>query len=303
MELILISPYTRMFWNEYVLKPQSSEYNLVVDQSIEGPLDINKLRSAVEGLVRDNVLFQHVLSDKNEQLQWVKSEKEITLEIHDASCDIATLVNTPFNLMEGPLCRFYLIELGSQRYNFIGILHHILIDGLSGQEFYDTLSRYYNQGPLVSPNAHTPVHLQQLYQQYATDVSRLKHELNSPSFWRELLADCPPRIDLPYIHGQSNTSGTSGEVRFSLPLAEWNNLKSGVKHANPFLIFKTLWALLIARQSEQKTVYIGYPVAAEGGDELYYGAQVNTAVFPLRLSPQDTFASQYLATLDYTKAL
>lgn len=303
MELILISPYTRMFWNEYVLKPQSSEYNLVVDQSIEGPLDINRLRSAVEGLVRDNVLFQHVLSDKNEQLQWVRSEKEITLEIHDTSCDIATLVNTPFNLMEGPLCRFYLIELGSQRYNFIGILHHILIDGLSGQEFYDTLSRYYNQGPLVSPNAHTPVHLQQLYQQYATDVSRLKHELNSPSFWRELLADCPPRIDLPYIHGQSNTSCTSGEVRFSLPLSEWNNLKSGVKHANSFLIFKTLWALLIARQSEQKTVYIGYPVAAEGGDELYYGAQVNTAVFPLRLSPQDTFASQYLATLNYTKAL
>ncbi|CAO97963.1 non-ribosomal peptide synthetase [Erwinia tasmaniensis] len=303
MELLSVSPYTMMFWNENILNPESSEYNLIVDQTIIGPLDVERLNIAIKKFVSDYPLFHHVLSDNNEQLHWVKSEKEITLEIIDKNCDIAGLVSTPFDLTQGPLCRFYLTELGYQRHDFIIVIHHVLLDGLSGQEFYDTLSRYYNQGAQVLPPAYSPAQQQQLYKQYANDVERLKNEFDSASLWHEILSDCPPRIDLPYIHCQSNPTCRSGEVRFSLALSEWHHLKSSVKYANPFLIFKTLWALLMARHTGQQTVYVGYPVAAEGGEPLYFGAQVNTAVFPLRLSAQDTFASLYQATLDYTKAL
>lgn len=303
MELIAISPYTKMFWNEYILNPQSFEYNMVSTQTIDGDFDINRLRHAIQGVVRDYILFHHVLSEKDGQLHWVKTEKSITLELLDSSCDLASLICTPFDLTDGPLCRFYLIEMGPQRYNFIAVLHHVLIDGLSGQEFYDVLSYYYNQGQQALPNTPNLAQMQQLYKQYDHDVSSLKQDFNSLDFWRELLADCSPRVDLPYIRTESSGSDSSGGVRFSLSLSEWHRLKDGVKYANPFLIFKTLWALLIACQSEQKTVHIGYPVAAEGGKELYYGAQVNTAIFPLRLLPQATFASLYQDTLEYTKKL
>lgn len=304
MDLITVSPYTRMFWNEYVLNPQSSDYNMLLDQVIEGELDVKRLYNAVQGVVHDYILFHHVLSDEHEHLHWVKSQKTAVLELIDSSEDIASLVCAPFDLREGPLCRFYLIETGPKRYNFIAVLHHVLIDGLSGQEFYDALSRYYNQGPQTQPvTQHSLTRMQQLYKQYDIDVSTLKQEFNSQSFWRELLVDCPPRVDLPHIRTPLPHSSSSDEVRFSLSLSEWHRLKMGVKYANPFLIFKTLWALLIARQSEQRTVYIGYPVAAEGGEGLYYGAQVNTAVFPLCLLPQATFSSLYLDTLNYTKKL
>lgn len=36
MGAIIASPYTHTFWNEYVLNPHSCEYNLVLDQTIEG---------------------------------------------------------------------------------------------------------------------------------------------------------------------------------------------------------------------------------------------------------------------------
>ncbi|CAI0695474.1 Tyrocidine synthase III [Serratia plymuthica] len=303
MKVIFASPYTQTFWNEYILNPQSCEYNLVLDQTIEGDLDIHRLRAAVESMSRNYLLFHHVLDDKHPQLRWVKTTKNITLEIVAADCDVSKLINTPFDLREGPLCRFYLIELAPQRYNFISVVHHVLVDGLAGQEFYNAISTYYNNPSAAELPAGSIDSLNGLYRQYEEDISGLRQEFDSRAFWRDLLADCPPRVELPYLPDPSVPAGSAGEVRFALPFSEWQSLKSGIKYANPFLIFKTLWALLIARLSPQDRVYIGYPIAAEGGSALYYGAQVNTAVFPLTLSPEATFSQLYRATLGYSKAL
>ncbi|RKS61091.1 condensation domain-containing protein [Serratia plymuthica] len=279
MKVISASPYTQTFWNEYILNPQSCEYNLVLDQTIEGDLDIHRLRAAVESMSQNYLLFHHVLDDKHPQLRWVKTTKNITLEIVAADCDVSKLINTPFDLREGPLCRFYLIELAPQRYNFISVVHHVLVDGLAGQEFYNAISTYYNNPSAAELPAGSIDSLNGLYRQYEEDISGLRQEFDSRAFWRNLLADCPPRVELPYLPDPSVPAGRAGEVRFALPFSEWQSLKSGIKYANPFLIFKTLWALLIARLSPQDRVYIGYPIAAEGGSALYYGAQVNTAVF------------------------
>ena len=303
MGAIIASPYTHTFWNEYVLNPHSCEYNLVLDQTIEGALDVDRLRAAVEGVCRDYILFHHVLDDSSPQLRWVKTEKKIALETLDADCDVGKLINTPFDLREGPLCRFYLIELAPQRYNLIIVVHHILIDGLSGQEFYNAVSAYYNRGAAVAPPQANETDICRLYRRYEADIAALKQDFASASFWGDRLAECAPRVALPYLPGEAPEAPGAGEVRFTLPFAEWQALKSGVRYANPFLIFKTLWALLIARQSAQDTVHIGYPVAPDGGEPLFFGAQVNTAVFPLTLAPQATFNQLYRATLAYSKAL
>lgn len=303
MGAIIASPYTHTFWNEYVLNPHSCEYNLVLDQTIEGALDVDRLRAAVEGVCRDYILFHHVLDDSSPQLRWVKTEKKIALETLDADCDAGKLINTPFDLREGPLCRFYLIELAPQRYNLIIVVHHILIDGLSGQEFYNAVSAYYNRGAAVAPPQANETDICRLYRRYEADIAALKQDFASASFWGDRLAECAPRVALPYLPGEAPEAPGAGEVRFTLPFAEWQALKSGVRYANPFLIFKTLWALLIARQSAQDTVHIGYPVAPDGGEPLFFGAQVNTAVFPLTLAPQATFNQLYRATLAYSKAL
>ncbi|MDI3196694.1 amino acid adenylation domain-containing protein [Serratia ureilytica] len=303
MGAIIASPYTHTFWNEYVLNPHSCEYNLVLDQTIEGALDVDRLRAAIDGVCRDYILFHHVLDDSSPQLRWVKTEKKIALETLDADCDVGKLINTPFDLREGPLCRFYLIELAPQRYNLIIVVHHILIDGLSGQEFYNAVSAYYNRGAAVAPPQADETDICRLYRRYEADIAALKQDFASASFWGDRLAECAPRVALPYLPGEAPEAPGAGEVRFTLPFAEWQALKSGVRYANPFLIFKTLWALLIARQSAQDTVHIGYPVAPDGGEPLFFGAQVNTAVFPLTLAPGATFNQLYRATLAYSKAL
>ncbi|WDG51053.1 non-ribosomal peptide synthetase [Pseudomonas chlororaphis] len=296
------SPYTRIFWDEYIIKPQSCEYNLVLDQDIEGDLDLNRLCLAVEGISRDYILFNHVLDEKDGQLFWVKADNPITLEYFDSPCDAQSLVRTPFDLRQGPLCRFHLIKTGERRYNFLVVVHHVLLDGLSGDEFYALLSEYYNKGPLGLAPAEAFSDLLDLYARYEDDVAQLRGRFDSTGFWRDLLSGCPRRAELPCI-SSGQRQETAGEVRFDVSFADWRDLKAGIKYANHFLIFKTLWAILIARQTGQEKVCIAYPVAAEGGEKVYYGGQVNTAVFPLALLADSNFSSLYKTTLDYTKKL
>lgn len=101
MDALIASPYTHTFWNEYMLNPHSCEYNLVLDQTIEGELDVGRLRAAIDGVCRDYILFHHVLDDSASQLRWVRSAKKIALETLDADCDVGKLINAPFDLREG----------------------------------------------------------------------------------------------------------------------------------------------------------------------------------------------------------
>lgn len=301
--MFLASPYTKIFWNEYVLSPHSCEYNLVLDQDIEGDLDVDRLRLAVENMVKDYILFSHVLDDEDDQLRWVKAGTGSTLEILDSTSDLASVVRVPFDLRQGPLCRFYLIKLADRHFNFIVVVHHVLLDGLSGEEFYGAVSKYYNEGAQnISPVSEVSS-LIDLYASYEADVDQLKHRFDSVGFWRDLLSDYPRRVDLPYMPLNEQWRNEFGEVRFNISTDEWRTLKSSVKYASPFLVFKAVWAMLIARHTGVQKVCIGYPVAAEGGVGMYYGAQVNTAIFPLTLLPDSTFSSVYHSTLKYTKSL
>ncbi|MGQ9883035.1 condensation domain-containing protein [Serratia marcescens] len=114
----------------------------------------------------------------------------MALETLDADCDVGKLINAPFDLREGPLCRFYLIEQAPQRYNLIIVVHHILIDGLSGQEFYSAVSAYYNRGTAVTPPQADETDISTLYRRYEADIAALKHEFGSASFWGDMLAEC-----------------------------------------------------------------------------------------------------------------
>jgi len=299
-----VSPYTETFWNEFLINPKSCEYNLVVDQAINGPLDIARLENAIAKLVEENILFSHVLSDSGDQLRWVPGNKSIILEQLDPSCDMSARVKAPFDLRSGPLCRFMLVRHDAHHHDFIVIVHHILLDGLSGQEFIDALSHYYNhrgQQPLGRKNRET---IDEQNARLRQEISRLRTEFNSVDFWQEMLAGCQKVNDIPKIHrntlpGQIHSS----EVRFHISYTQWNSLKSGVKYASHFLIFKTLWATLLARMSEEKSVCIGYPVSIDGGSEMYYGAQVNMGIFPLSLSAGSTFRDIYQLSINYIRKI
>ena len=134
MYKLILSPYSRIFYNEWKLDPNRSDYNIVFDQEFEGQIDIVKLNYAIKQLITDYVICNSHITEDNEELYWVKNNEVSGLEYFKhklTKSDILSYVQRPFDLEIGPLYRFGLIKNSNNRYRFIAVLHHIIIDGSS----------------------------------------------------------------------------------------------------------------------------------------------------------------------------
>ncbi|WP_237386368.1 non-ribosomal peptide synthetase [Xenorhabdus sp. Sc-CR9] len=309
MDNISASPFTHLFWNEWTLDPDSFKYNMVMDQTIYGDLDKSKLRWSVQELMKQYPLLRSRLDEENGELYWKPfSDYTNPLKIFDSEEKLREFALLPFDLKQGPLIRFGLFQQATQQFQLVIVLHHIVVDGESTEELYHAISDLYNQQPL----RHSPLTIEQIaekFSQYHQQVEILD-EYHPGQFWKTCLDGMNASNSLPYLSLQTKSSAQAedeqevvGEFRFSLPLNEWQRLKRSVRHGTPFLIFKTLWAALIAQYSPDKKVHISYPLSLAGSESLSLGAQINTAVFPLRLDDTTSFSSLYQHTLSYTSSL
>ncbi len=308
MDNILASPSTYLFWNEWTLDPDSFKYNMVVDQTIHGNLDKNRLRRALQELLHHYPLLNARLAEENGELYWkLSTHHENPLIIMDNEENLQPFSMLPFDLKKGPLIRFGLFQHDEQHFQLIIVLHHIVVDGESTQEFYHAISDLYNQRPLRHSPL-TPEQIAEKFAQYRRQVDRLE-EHHPEQFWKTCLDGMNASNSLPYLSVKTPSAKKTaeqtliGEFRFSLPFKQWQPLKHAVRYSTPFLIFKTVWAALIAQYSPDKKAHISYPIALPDSESLSLGAQINTAVFPLQLDDTATFASLYQQTLNYTSSL
>ncbi|MBQ0369152.1 condensation domain-containing protein, partial [Providencia rettgeri] len=238
-----------------------------------------------------------------------------SLEIINDINDIAEKIKLPFKLETDNLVRYYLFKYSDNHFRFFVVLHHVVIDGVSAQEFYDSISEIYNnldtsvgyRNKNKEPYKYQSItdcdDIQKTFLDFNDSVNLLIDKHDSVSYWQNILKHCPSKLDLPFIKNNEIEQYESAEVRFKLNQHQWLQLKSGLKYANHFLVFKTLWTYLIGRYTGQKNVYINYPISIEGGTSLYFGAQVNTVIFPLTLSDGKSFKDYYQDTIDYTRSL
>jgi len=298
MKNIIASPYTRIFWNEFLIDPDAEDYNMVTDQCVMGELSVPRLKKALSLFSENYVLMHHCLEEIDGTLFWKKSPLP-QLQILPENADLQAFVREPFDLTKGPLARFGLKKKGTHEYEFITVFHHVIIDGLSAGEYYDALSSYYNCGnPLQALPGLKEIKQHFLLNQQQVDA--LDNEFDSKSFWERELEDIPPVNELPYLPRKIEHQELVGEVRFSVNFSLWADLKKNIKRVNNFLIFKTLWAVLISRVCQQKSVSIIYPIGIKGGEGLCMGAQINTAVFPLRIDENSCFNQLYQQALTHT---
>ncbi|HHR5860543.1 TPA: amino acid adenylation domain-containing protein [Providencia alcalifaciens] len=299
----IASPYTRLFWNEYLLNPNSSEYNLIIDQDITGNIDINKLEKAIILLSKQYPLLSMNLKEDNYELLWILSENIPKIRIINNIDELEMVVNTPFNLECDCLVRYYLLKKGNDSYRFLAVLHHVVIDGTSAQEFYDALSHAYNSDENSTASIENEEKLKKTFLNYHKLVDNLINKHESIIFWQDTLKQCPSKLDLPFIKNSKYDEFDCDEIRFNLNHQQWLKLKEGIKYANHFLVFKTIWTYLIGRYTGQKTVFINYPISIGSGKSLSFGAQVNTAIFPLNLSDEKSFLDYYSDAIKYTRSL
>src|SRR5581483_928704 len=201
----------------------------------------------------------------------------------------------PFDLASGPLFRPYLFRLDKQAHVLLLSVHHSVFDGWSQgvllQEFMLLYEAFVAGG--ASP-------LQTMPLQYA-DLARWQRDWlqgtvlqEHLSFWKELLHEPLPTLDLPADHPRPPMQTfAGGQYPLAVPAPLTRELRQLSQQAGATLFMTMLAAfqVLLFRYSGQNDVLVGTPVANRTRPETegLIGCFINTLVLRSKLTENISF--------------
>ncbi|MCX7055699.1 MAG: AMP-binding protein, partial [Proteobacteria bacterium] len=127
----------------HLLDASGYAYNVGQYEAIEGPLDVELFVEAARYVVAHTQAFRtRIVLTEEGYVQQIEPDDSYCLPVIDLSGSVdpegdaqallQRLVSTPFDLSVVPLCRWALVKLAKDRWHYVGIFHHAVIDGLSG---------------------------------------------------------------------------------------------------------------------------------------------------------------------------
>jgi len=70
--MIKLSPYQEIFYNEWKIDPQRSDYNIVIENNLRGPFDPIRLSQALQRLSQDYFLLQSCVIETERGDYWAR---------------------------------------------------------------------------------------------------------------------------------------------------------------------------------------------------------------------------------------
>ncbi|MDH4082244.1 MAG: amino acid adenylation domain-containing protein [Nitrospira sp.] len=294
-------------WLMHQLAPQSTAYNMPFASRQMGRLNKVALRNTIDAICRRHEAFRTTFmmsGDGPVQMihpfrppHWVETDLQ-QLPREQRRQQAARLVeqeaNQPFDLEQGPLARFLLIEIEPEDHVLVLTMHHIIGDqwsfGIIGREFaffYNAFSR----GEIPSPK---PIPIQ--YADYAVWQRRCLTDdwLSIQSdYWQKKLAGLS-KLSLPTDHPRPALQTFNGSHRMlELPSSLIERLKqfSADHNATVFMTLLACFQILLSRYSSQTDLAVGSPIAnrTQSAVEAIIGSFVNTLVLRTDLSGNPTF--------------
>ncbi|MEA2563442.1 MAG: hypothetical protein QOH06_4946 [Acidobacteriota bacterium] len=284
------------------LEPGSIAYNLQITVRFEGLLDAAVLGRALAEIVRrheplrtiypdvDGEPFQEVLPPVARPLaQLSLSALPEAWRSEALQAAVIALVDRPFDLRQGPVARFLLVEAGPEEHVLSAAFHHISTDGWSLGLFSRELAALYEafaEGRL-SPLPALPLRYVDVA---AAERPGSEEQLD---YWRRQLAGLPP-LDLPSDHPRPLSPGSGGDsIAVDIPprLAESLRGLGRSEGITPFMVLLGGFAALLSRLSAQEDFGLGVPTAGRNRPETQgmIGLFVNTLVLRTPLEGDPSF--------------
>ncbi len=318
MSEALLSPYSEVFYNQWKIDKNRTDYNIVFDQNLKGDLDVVRLKQAVLRFIDGNLIFNsHIVENIKGELCWKKNNKieEIDFFANKESEIISNkrlldYISAPFNLETGPLYRFALIQNEKYDYRFIIVLHHIVIDRNLFDYFIDELSKYYNnlEHKSILSLEEQVKSLNKLSKEQKRKIESNREKVST--FWNEKLSKTES-IDFSFLKWNNFTQGNNSanyllrtyeyvslqelaniaEIRFNFNekvLSQVEILKEKF-NISSYWYGQIIYALLLNKYTGQNNFCISYPISMSKTKSFTFGSQTNTSVIPYNFDSIDTF--------------
>ncbi|HEY6230879.1 MAG TPA: condensation domain-containing protein, partial [Pyrinomonadaceae bacterium] len=297
-ELPLSSAQQRLWFLDQ-LEPGSALYNINRALRLSGPLDLGKLKRALQSVAsRHEALRTCFPVNDGRPSQRIAAEMVLPCDVHDlrtvsaanreveARRLLALEAEKRFDLARGPLARVSIFRLADREYILLFSIHHIIADAWSVKLFFAELAAYYADEESRLPLLPAQYGDFAEWQREQIEAGALAQQID---FWKKQLAAAPLVLDLPTdrVRPVAPTSnGGKQTVALDHDLAQSLRQASRQENATLFMLLLSAFQILLARYSGQEDLLIGTPVAGRTliETEPLIGCFINTIVLRADLS-------------------
>ena len=252
---------------------------------LTGTLDQKKLSGAASDLVaRHPALRTVMVGDGQNQriLPTISCEIEITKASDVPKLDnydpmqtwLAKNSRATFDLINGPLFSFKLLQLDPKNHVLAMNFHHIVMDGRSVNVLLRDLICFYTARVTGTPFNPAPAPDLRAYQNWLKEYLESTECSRDQDFWKRLFPETIPMLDFPADNTRPSIFNFKG-ARHHLaadPKLLANCLSVGrSRRLTPFMTMISLYTLWIHKLTGRDEVVIGFPVSGrffEESDEL-----------------------------------
>ncbi len=282
-------------WFLWQLEPHSSAYNMPTVLRLRGQLDVPALRRSFAALlVRHEVLRTRFVQEGGQAYQCIDAEGQVQLREEQLAAErleqaIASEVEQPFDLVNGPLQRVKLLHLGPDDMVLIVTQHHIVSDAWSLRVLVQELIQLYQGYSQDLPPQLPALPLQYadyaLWQRHWMAAGERERQLH---YWQQQLHGAPSVLELPGDRPRpASPSHLGGQVGGELPAALADGLRqlARAEGCSLFMLLLASFQLLLQRYSGQTDICVGVLSANRNRPETenLLGFFVNTLVLRSRL--------------------
>ena len=202
---------------------------------------------------------------------------------------------SPFDLAQGPLLRWMLLQIGQQDYVLLVTMHHIIYDGWSYGVLIRELAALHEafSNSKSSPLSELPIQYADfaLWQQQSLKGEALETQI---AYWKQQLGKTPPVLQLPTDYPRPAVQtfrGTRKSFSLTAELTKAIKALSQNEDATFFMTLLAAFKILLYRYTGIEDIAIGSPIANRNMSEIeqLIGCFVNTLVLRTDLSGNPTF--------------
>lgn len=301
-----LSRSQKRLWFLQQLYPKNPFYNYCEYHEIAGALDFSSLEGSVNRIFEAHEVLRatcHV--EEGQIVMRIAPSGKIPITRIDLSKTPASEskkeaeklmkedANTAFDLGKGPMYRFTLFQIASDKHIFFLNFHHMVIDEWSMPIFRSQLGMHYANLSEGKDIAMQPSLIQ--YTDYAYWDNNRKINEDQLNYWTQRLKGEVPVIDLPTdfqrpaqpsFKGKTNKQFLSKELSSNiLRLAK----EMGV---TPFNFLLASFYLFLFKYTAQKDILIGTPISNRGQQSLnnLIGFFINTLVLRTEIERNISFS-------------
>lgn len=246
-------------------------YNEPIIYKIEGKLDESCVKIAIQSLIKrheslrtsfifkDEIPVQIVHDNIDYKIETITTEESECLQL------IESLVK-PFDLSIAPLMRCVIIRISENIHYLFIDMHHIITDAISQNIFIREFTSFYRGDEL------SDIKIQYKdFAEWQNTIEQKEKRLKQEKYWLNYLSGKLPILNLPTDFTRPPIQDFKGNVIiFEIDKFLRDQLNEFIQEMSStrFMVFMSIYAILLHKYTGQNDILIGYPIAGRNHSSL-----------------------------------